>query len=315
MAIFLTEEDVIRLLPIDEAIESLESAFIEQANQTGRNHARSRTSHNDLSVTMMVAVLGQAGFGGYKVMGSGGSMVTLYGGEKRELLAVIESRKLGQIRTGAASGVATKYMSREDSSTIGVIGTGHQAISQISAICAVRPIKSIKAYSRNAGRREQFRNEMSNLLGIEVIPASSGEEAISGTDIAIAITNVRTLDPVLLGDWLEPGMHVNAAGANSIDRRELDDNAITKSSIIAVDAIDQAKLECADLTIPTQSGLITWDGVHELSTIVGGQIPGRTSPDQITLFESQGIGIEDIAVAAHIYKKAISEGAGIDLPF
>ena len=151
MAIFLTEEDVIRLLPIDEAIESLESAFIEQANQTGRNHARSRTSHNDLSVTMMVAVLGQAGFGGYKVMGSGGSMVTLYGGEKRELLAVIESRKLGQIRTGAASGVATKYMSREDSSTIGVIGTGHQAISQISAICAVRPIKSIKAYSRNAG--------------------------------------------------------------------------------------------------------------------------------------------------------------------
>ena len=315
MAIFLTEEDVIRLLPIDEAIESLESAFIEQANQTGKNHARSRTSHNDLSVTMMVAVLGQAGFGGYKVMGSGGSMVTLYGGEKRELLAVIESRKLGQIRTGAASGVATKYMSREDSSTIGVIGTGHQAISQLTAICAVRPIKSIKAYSRNAGRREQFCNEMSNLLGIEVIPASSGEEAISGTDIAIAITNVRTLDPVLLGDWLEPGMHVNAAGANSIDRRELDDNAITKSSIIAVDAIDQAKLECADLTIPTQSGLITWDCVHELSTIVGGQIPGRTSPDQITLFESQGIGIEDIAVAAHIYKKAISEGSGIDLPF
>ena len=315
MAIFLTEEDVIRLLPIDEAIESLESAFIEQANQTGKNHARSRTSHNDLSVTMMVAVLGQAGFGGYKVMGSGGSMVTLYGGEKRELLAVIESRKLGQIRTGAASGVATKYMSREDSSTIGVIGTGHQAISQLTAICAVRPIKSIKAYSRNAGRREQFCNEMSNLLGIEVIPASSGEEAISGTDIAIAITNVRTLDPVLLGDWLEPGMHVNAAGANSIDRRELDDNAITKSSIIAVDAIAQAKLECADLTIPTQSGLITWDGVHELSTIVGGQIPGRTSPDQITLFESQGIGIEDIAVAAHIYKKAISEGSGIDLPF
>ena len=315
MAIFLTEEDVIRLLPIDEAIESLESAFIEQANQTGKNHARSRTSHNDLSVTMMVAVLGQAGFGGYKVMGSGGSMVTLYGGEKRELLAVIESRKLGQIRTGAASGVATKYMSREDSSTIGVIGTGHQAISQLTAICAVRPIKSIKAYSRNAGRREQFCNEMSNLLGIEVIPASSGEEAISGTDIAIAITNVRTLDPVLLGDWLEPGMHVNAAGANSIDRRELDDKAITKSSIIAEDAIDQAKLECADLTIPTQSGLITWDGVHELSTIVGGQIPGRTSPDQITLFESQGIGIEDIAVAAHIYKKAISEGSGIDLPF
>ena len=315
MAIFLTEEDVIRLLPIDEAIESLESAFIEQANQTGRNHARSRTSHNDLSGTMMVAVLGQAGFGGYKVMGSGGSMVTLYGGEKRELLAVIESRKLGQIRTGAASGVATKYMSREDSSTIGVLGTGHQAISQLTAICAVRPIKSIKAYSRNAGRREQFCNEMSNLLGIEVIPASSGEEAISGTDIAIAITNVRTLDPVLLGDWLEPGMHVNAAGANSIDRRELDDNAITKSSIIAVDAIAQAKLECADLTIPTQTGLITWDGVHELSTIVGGQIPGRTSPDQITLFESQGIGIEDIAVAAHIYKKAISEGSGIDLPF
>ncbi len=315
MAIFLTEDDVIRLLPINEAIDSLEAAFTEQANGTGKNHARSRTAHKDMSVTMMVAVLGETGFGGYKVMGSGGSMVTLYGGDNRELLAVIESRKLGQIRTGAASGVATKYMSREDSSTIGVIGTGHQAISQLTAICAVRPIKTIKAYSRNANRREQFCSEMSDLLGIEVIPVSSGQEAISGTDIAIAITNIRTLDPVLMGNWLEPGMHINAAGANSIDRRELDDIAVTRSSVIAVDAKDPAKLECADLTLPIESGLITWESIHELSDIVGGRIPGRTNPGDITLFESQGIGIEDIAVAAHIYKKAKSEGSGIELPF
>jgi ornithine cyclodeaminase/alanine dehydrogenase-like protein (mu-crystallin family) len=315
MAIFLTEEDVIRLLPINEAVNSLEAAFIEQANGTGMNHPRSRTASNDLSVTMMVAVLGQSGFGGFKVMGSGGSMVTLYGGEKQELLAIIESRKLGQIRTGAASGVATKYMSKENSSSVGVIGTGHQAISQLTAVCAVRPIKTIKAYSRNVERREQFCREMAHLLGVEVIPVSSGQEAIERTDIAIAITNIRTLDPVLMGDWLEPGMHINAAGANSIDRRELDDIAITRSSIIAVDAKDQAALECADLTLPISSGLLGWDNVFELSHIVAGQIPGRKNDTDITLFESQGIGLEDIAVATHIYNKAKAEGSGINLPF
>lgn len=317
MAIFLDEEQVVRLLPINEAIDCLEQAFLEQGQGSVRNHPRNRTQVGGMGVTMMVAVLGGSGFGGFKVMGGGyrSSMVTLYGEEPPRMLAMLESRELGQIRTGAASGLATKYMAREDATTVGMIGTGHQAISQLAAVCAVRPITSVKAFSRNEERRSAFCSEMANLLGVEVIPVSSAKEAVVGTDVVIAITNVQTLEPVILGEWLEPGMHINAAGANSLNRRELDNSAITRSSIVVADAIDQAKIECADLVVPVGEGLLGWDSIIELGQVVTGEKKGRTSATDITLFESQGIGMEDVAVAAHIFAKAKSEGIGVELPF
>ena len=315
MAIFLREDDVTRLLPINEAIEMVEQGFKEQGNGTGVNLPRERAQAGGMGVTMMVAALGERGVSGFKAMGAGKPLVLLYGGEPRQLLAVIEAGALGQIRTGAASGVATRYMAREDASSVGIIGTGNQAITQLSAVCAVRAIKTIKAYSRTPERREEFCRSMSDSLGIQVSPVSSAQEAIQGTDIAIAITNVRTLDPVLMGDWLEPGMHINAAGANSMARRELDDNAVTRCSIIAADAVDQAKIECADLVMPVNAGLLDWDKVLELGQVVTGRAAGRAAASDITLFESQGIALEDVAVAAHIFERAKAEGAGEALPF
>jgi ornithine cyclodeaminase/alanine dehydrogenase-like protein (mu-crystallin family) len=206
-------------------------------------------------------------------------------------------------------------MAREDASTIGLIGAGNQAITQLTAVCAVRPIGSIKAFSRTAERREEFCQRMGQMLGIDVSPVASAREAVEGTDVVIAITNVRTLDPVLLGEWLEPGMHINAAGANSIGRRELDDEAVARSAIIVADAWDQAKLECADLAVPISSGSLDWDRVLELGQVVTGQAPGRTNSDEITLFESQGIALEDVAAAAHIFERATAEGVGEQLPF
>lgn len=317
MAIFLNEEEVVRLLPISEAIECLEEVFSQQGQGAVRNYPRNRTQAGGMGVTMMVAVLGGSGFGGFKVMGGGyrSSMVTLYGEDPPKMLAMMESRELGQIRTGAATGLATKYMSREDSRTVGIVGTGHQAISQLTAVCAVRPIEKVKAFSRNPERRQAFCSEMSAMLGIEVMPVESAQDAVVGTDVVIAITNVQTLEPVILGDWLEPGMHINAAGANSLTRRELDNSAVTKSSVIVTDAIDQAKIECADLVIPIDAGLLQWEGITELGQVVAGHTHGRGAPDDITLFESQGIGMEDVAVAAHIFAKATQEGTGITLPF
>jgi len=317
MAIFLTEEEVVRLLPINEAVDCLESAFIQQGQDNVRSHPRNRTQSGAMGVTMMVSVLGGSGFGGFKVMGGGyrSSMVTLYGEDPPKMLAMMESRELGQIRTGAASGVATKYMAREDATTVGMVGTGHQAISQLTAVCAVRPITQVKAYSRNLERRTAFCSDMADLLGIEVVAVESAKEAVAGTDIVIAITNVQTLDPVILGEWLEPGMHINAAGANSLNRRELDDTAVTRSSIVVADAIDQAKIECADLVVPINAGRLGWDSILELGQVVTGQKRGRTSSGDITLFESQGIGMEDVAVAAHVFAKARSEGTGVELPF
>ncbi len=315
MAIFLREEDVVRLLPMNEAIEVVEQGFMEQGNGTGVNLPRERAQANETGLTMMVAVLGGLGVGGFKTMGAGKPLVMLYGGEPRQVLAVMEAGNLGQIRTGAASGVATRHMAREDASSVGIIGTGFQAMSQLAAVCAVRPIRTVRAYSRTPERREEFCRDMSDSLGVEVSPVSSAQEAVRGADIAIAITNVRTLDPVLLGDWLEPGMHINAAGANSLNRRELDDAAVVRCSVIAADAVDQAKLECADLVIPIDSGLLDWSAVLELGQVVAGQAPGRLSDDDITLFESQGIALEDVAAAAHIFRRAQEEGIGVPLPF
>ena len=263
----------------------------------------------------MLSVLGERGVAGFKAMGAGGSLVLLYGEEPARLLAVMQAGSLGQIRTGAATGVATRYMAREDSSSVGIIGTGNQAITQLEAVCAVRKIRSVKAFSRTPERREEFSRTMSESLGVEITPVASPEESVKDTDIVIVITNVRTLDPVLFGDWLEPGMHINAAGANSINRRELDEKAVTMSSVIAADAVDQAKLECADLAVPIDAGLMTWDRVLELGHVVTGQAAGRNSPEDITLFESQGIGLEDVAAAAHIFQRAQAEGVGVPLPF
>ena len=315
MAIFLREDDVRRLLPMNEAIEVVEQGFREQGGGTGVNIPRQHAHAGGQGITMMVAALGGRGVGGFKAMGGDSSVVFLYGGEPPQLLAVMEAGRLGQIRTGAASGVATRHMAREDASSVGIIGTGFQARSQLAAVCAVRPIRVVKAFSRNPERRQEFCQRMGESLGIQVLPASSAQEAVQGVDIAIAITDVGTLDPVLLGDWLEPGVHINAAGANSLNRREVDDEAVTRCSVIAADDKDQAKLECADLVIPFISGILDWDTVRELGQVVAAQVPGRTSASDITLFESQGIALEDVAVAAHIFDKAKAEGLGEALPF
>lgn len=315
MAIFLTEEDVQRLLPITEAIEAVEGGFREHGRGTAVNLHRSRMQAGRVGITMMVAALGNRKVAGFKTMGTGGSMVHLYDGESNKMVAILEARALGQIRTGAASAVATRYMAREDASTVGLLGTGHQAETQLAGTCVVRPIRRVLAYSRTPEHLESFCRKMSLVLGIQVSAAASPMEAVRDSDVAIAITNVRTLDPVLLGEWVAPGTHLIGAGANSIDRRELDDHAVTRCSVIVTDALDQAKLECADLVIPIQKGLLDWDRVWELGQVVTEQVKGRTSSDEITLYESQGIALEDVAVAAHIYQRAISQGVGKILPF
>lgn len=317
MAIFLTEENVKALIPMGDAISVLEEAFAEKGSSSAINVPRFRPTINGVGLTMMVSALGGKRVSGFKVMGAGKPMVLIFGADSRELLAVLEASSLGQIRTGAATGLATKYMSAVQSKTVGIVGTGFQARSQLEAICFVRDIEKIKAYSRNIDRKESFCEEMSQFLLVDVVSAESAEEAVSDTDIVVAVTNVRTLDPVVFGDWIKPGSHINAAGANSLERRELDDTAITLSSLIVVDDIAQAKMECADLVLPVQSGVLDWDKVIELGELVisDSEIRSNLNSDAVTLFESQGIALEDIAVATYIYEEAVKMGVGSHLPF
>jgi ornithine cyclodeaminase/alanine dehydrogenase-like protein (mu-crystallin family) len=154
---------------------------------------------------------------------------------------------------------------------------------------------------------------MSELLDQEVRPVESADDAVRGRDIVVTITNAS--DPVFDGNLLEPGTHVNAAGGNVRIQRELDEVAVTRAGTIAADDVEAAKLESGDLNWPVERALLTWEKVYELAPIVAGLLPGRRSPDEITLFESQGIALEDVAAASVIYERARERGIGTDLPF
>ena len=255
---------------------------------------------------------GLLGLKSYTVSRTGARFyVSLFDAVTGELLAFIEADKLGQMRTGAASGVATKYLARENAKTVGVYGSGWQAASQLAAVCAVRPIESVKVYSRKPENREQFCQQMAAELGLANIQPVETPEAAADTDIIITITNSR--EPVVLGEWLKPGVHINAAGGNSILRREVDDKAVQLANFIAVDSLDQARIESGEFVTAVEKGLLTWERVKELRSVVSGQMRGREHFEQITLFKSLGIAIEDVAAAAVVYQKAKEQQAGREL--
>jgi ornithine cyclodeaminase/alanine dehydrogenase-like protein (mu-crystallin family) len=229
-----------------------------------------------------------------------------------ELVALLEADYLGQMRTGAASGIATKFLAREDARNVGIVGTGLQARTQIEAVAAVRKLEHIRAFGRNPERRAQFCTEMSARLGLRVDPAPSAEEAVRGADIVIAATSSSS--PVVLGEWLSPGMHINAIGANFPQKRELDDAAVARASLIAVDSIAQSRQEAGDLIQAFAADEASWSAVRELADIVAGRIRRRSSDDEITLFKSNGIAIWDVAVAACVFELAEEKQLGTRIP-
>lgn len=318
MALLLTEQDVVGLLTMDAALEAVEEGFRLQAEGKATNSPRSRMRLPNGAFIFMSAAAPGMGVMGLKTYGATQGhrvrpYVQLSSTETGELLALIEASALGRIRTGAASGVATKYMAREDASTVGIIGVGEQAGTQLEAVCRVRDIRAVKVFSRTPERRESFAGEMGQQLGIDVVAAASADACVNGSDIVIVITDSSS--PVLNGEWLSAGVHVNAAGANHWMRRELDDEAVRRSSVIVVDDVEQAKIECGDLIYPIEQGIIRWEQVRSLSEVVAGRAQGRVTADNITLFESQGIALEDIAAGVRIYELAKGRGMGRELPF
>ena len=232
--------------------------------------------------------------------------------ETGALLALIEADHLGRIRTGAASGVATRYLARSESSRVGVIGTGRQARTQLQAVDEARKIDSARVYSRDPARREAFARDMTAQLGFPVEAAASAEEAVRFGDIVITATN--SVDPVLNGDWLRPGTHVNAIGANMINRRELDDRALARSAVIVVDTVEQAREEAGDLVQGLSAIPGGWSAVVELHEIIAGTKVGRRSDSDITIFKSSGIALWDVAAAGYVYRRALELGKGRVVP-
>jgi ornithine cyclodeaminase/alanine dehydrogenase len=313
MAIFLDDAQVDQLLDMESCLRVVEEAFREKADGQASNLPRRRLPFQGRRFMIMTGAMSRRGYAGYKAYGVGrGQDVVLYkAGEG--IVAILRSRRLGQVRTGAASGVATKYMARKDASRLGCFGTGHQAETQILAIAQVRKLESVHVYGRDAAKRKAFAERMSGLLGQEVRPVATPDEAVKGRDIIATITNA--VQPVFDGRLIEPGTHINAAGVNTLINREIDEVAVTRAGMIATDDVEGAKIECGDLAWPVERGLLAWEKVFELAPIVAGLMTGRRSDDEITLFESQGIAIEDVAASALIYERALERKVGTPLPF
>jgi ornithine cyclodeaminase/alanine dehydrogenase len=216
------------------------------------------------------------------------------------------------MRTGATSGVATRYLAREDASTVGVIGAGAQARTQLAAVCEVRPIAAARVFSRSADGRAAYAREMSAELGIEVVATGSAEEAVRGVDIVCTASTSKT--PVVESDWIGPGVHINGVGSHSVDARELDAETVRRARVV-VDTRDAALAEAGDLLMPIKEGLIGEDHIRaELGEVVTGARPGRERDDEITLFKSQGLAIQDVATAALVYRIARERGVGTSAP-
>ncbi len=315
--LFLTEADVRRVLTMRMAIDTLEDAFrrLAEGDATQLPRRRVRTPQAMLhTMSAGSAAYGALGAKLYTTTRHGAQFhIFLYDGSSGEMTAVIEADWLGQVRTGAASGLATQCMARPDATVVGVFGSGKQARTQLEAMCAVRPISEARVYSSREQHRARFAREMSERCGIRVVPVHRPEQAAMDMDILVTATNSAV--PVLLGRWLSAGAHINAIGSNALTRAELDADAVARADTIVIDSIEQGQFEAGDLVAALEQGRLHWSQVHELAELVVGKQTGRPTPESITLFKSLGVAIEDLSVAARVLERAREAGLGRALPW
>lgn len=317
MALYLTEADVRQILTMPMAIELVETSFRRLADGSASNHSRQRLHVPGKAIlNYMAAADSEGGYLGLKIYsiakGAARFIIPLISADSGDMAALIEADYLGQIRTGAASGVATKFMAREDACAAAIIGTGSQARTQLEAIACVRKLKSVRAYSRDAQRRERFAKEMSARIVVAVDAVATADEAIRGADIISTATTATS--PVVEGRWIERGAHINAIGINVAHKREIDAEAVNRADVIAADSPEQSRRESGDLINAFGDDASKWGSVRELAQVIAGKIPGRTNAGQITLFKSNGIAIEDVVTAGRVYEIARQRGIGKDVP-
>jgi len=312
MALYLTEADVRALLTMDIALEAVEAAHLAHGLGRAVDVPRQRTRIPTAALHILQGALIEEGVFGYKAYTTSRAgarfLVHLFDAATAAPLAVIEADTLGMMRTGAAGGVAAKWLARADADEAGVFGSGWQAGSQVEALCRVRPMRRVKVYSRSEEKRRVFCEQMSRRLDVEMVPVAMPVEAVRGSGVVVTITTAST--PLFEGDWLEPGTHVTAAGSNALIRREIDERTVQRAACVCVDSRATALREAGDLLPALEKGRLAEAQMLELGELVGGIRPGRKSATDITLFESQGMAIQDLAVARRLLLLARERGAG-----
>lgn len=317
MPLFLSEKEVEKLLTMPLALAAVEAAHRDLASMQACDMPRQRTRLPQTTLHILQGALPQLDVIGYKAYTSNRSgvrfLVHLYRASSGSLRAVLEADRLGMMRTGAAAGVATRWLARSDARVAGVFGAGWQAEGHLEAIAAVRPLQRIKVYARHADRLAAFCQRMSERLALEVVAVASPEEVVRGSDIVSTVTTSAT--PLFDADWLAPGTHINAAGSNSLIRRELGEDVIKRCSPIVVDSVATALCEAGDLLPLLEKGRLHARQLIELGDVICGRQAGRSTPDEITLFESQGMAVQDLAVAVTLEDLARERGFGVELPY
>jgi ornithine cyclodeaminase/alanine dehydrogenase len=310
--LLLTEADVRQLLTMDIALAAVEEVLRQHAQGAAQNIPRARCQTDQVMLHVMAGASKGVGFLGYKVYGTsrqGANFhVGLFDGATGALVALIQADCLGQIRTGAASGIATQCLARPDAQEVGIFGSGKQARTQLLAVCRVRKVRRVTVYSPDAERRRRFADEMTALCQCEVAPAPLPELAAEDKDIVITATSSRT--PVLRGEWLSPGTHLNVIGSNYLAKAEVDVATVRRCDTLVADSVEQARLEAGDFVAALEDGSIHWSDIRDLGQVLIGRQTGRVHAEDVTMFKSVGLALEDVAVAARVYALAREAAIG-----
>lgn len=314
MALFLRDEEVNQAVTLDDMLTAIE----EMQRQFGQGAAMNLARRKIIAPGGMLSVMGGGlfydGVLGVKtytvVQGKYSFQVSVYDAASGALLCYTQANRLGQLRTGATTGLAVKYLSNPDAATVGIIGTGYQAPTQLGAVCKVRSIKAVRAYSRNPERRGAFASAMTDALGIEVMAVDNGAAA-ADSDIVICIA--ATMEPVLAGENLKAGATVIGAGPTTWRAREVDDAALTRADKIFVDSAEQAPVEAGDMAGAVDRGILQWSQLQELRQVVAGKTAGRDNRQQIVYAKLMGTGVADVAAAKLAYDRAKAQGIGMEM--
>lgn len=316
MALFLTDADVDRCITLAEMIPAIAEMQAHFGQGQAVNLTRRRVATPGGYLAVMGGALDYAGVLGVKTFThtrSGYSFqVSLYDAATGALLLYTQANRLGQLRTGATTGVAVRHLANPGPLQVGIIGTGNQAGDQLRAVCAVREVSAVRAFSRNPDNRQAFAERMTADLGLPVRAAASNRDAVADCDVVIAIAAAQT--PVVQGEWLSAGATVIGAGPTLRRFREVDDATIAGAHRHFVDSLDQAPLECGDIAAAVDLGLTQWSRFYELRHVVAGVIPGRTQPDAKIYCKLMGTGVADVAAAKLALERAQALGIGTELP-
>lgn len=316
MALFLNEDDVRQLLTMDMALAAVASAHRELASGEAIDLPRERTRLPQSALHILQGALPAQGVFGYKAYTSNRSgnrfLVYVFDAASGQMLGAVEANYLGMMRTGAASGVAARALALPGLEEAGVFGAGWQAEGHVRALCAALTLRRIRVFSRRTDRLNAFCERMAAETGLEIAPAPSAQNLVENCRLLGTITTAA--EPLFEADWLQPGTHINAAGSNALIRRELSEAAIRRCGLITVDSVPTALAEAGDLLPLLEKGRLHARQLVELGDVLSGRHPGRQDETQITLFESQGMAIQDLAIAARLLEAARKAGCGTMLP-